>query len=110
MLRWADEPVLVYGYSLLLGGGIWITPLLQKTTWGGMRDFAPIAAAARVESIRIIVPSRIRLAGIRVTHAHGRGASDLRDHRQRFDARGNIGIEVDFPAFFEGWMLRPPVS
>jgi tripartite-type tricarboxylate transporter receptor subunit TctC len=46
------------GYTLLvLGGGIWITPLLQKTTWDGARDFAPISLMAREANLIAVHPS-----------------------------------------------------
>lgn len=46
------------GYSLLLlGGSIWITPLLQKTTWNGIQDFAPISIMAREANLIAVHPS-----------------------------------------------------
>ena len=46
------------GYTVLvLGGGIWITPLLQKTTWDGARDFAPISMMAREANMIAVHPS-----------------------------------------------------
>src|SRR5688572_14408844 len=47
-----------HGYTLLISGGIvWITPLLQKTIYDPVRDFAPITMVERSPNILAVHPS-----------------------------------------------------
>jgi tripartite-type tricarboxylate transporter receptor subunit TctC len=46
------------GYHLLVSGGsLWITPLLQKTSYDALRDFSPISMLSRQVLILVIHPS-----------------------------------------------------
>ena len=46
------------GYTLLVtGGGHWIAPFFEKTTYDPMKDFAPITLLDRAPSILVVHPS-----------------------------------------------------
>ena len=46
------------GYTLLIaGGGVWISPLLQKTGYDPLRDFAPIVVTDTAPNIMVVHPS-----------------------------------------------------
>jgi tripartite-type tricarboxylate transporter receptor subunit TctC len=46
------------GYTLLLfGNAFWTGPLLQKTPYDPVRDFAPITSIVRTPSVLVVVPS-----------------------------------------------------
>jgi tripartite-type tricarboxylate transporter receptor subunit TctC len=46
------------GYTVLLAGSsIWVTPLLQKTAYDALKDFAPITIAERSPNILVVHPS-----------------------------------------------------
>jgi tripartite-type tricarboxylate transporter receptor subunit TctC len=46
------------GYTLLFfGGALWTAPLLQKTPYDVVRDFAPITSVVKTPSVLVVVPS-----------------------------------------------------
>ena len=45
------------GYTLLTAGNVWIGPLIQKTPYDAVRDFAPVSLAARSPNAVVVHPS-----------------------------------------------------
>jgi tripartite-type tricarboxylate transporter receptor subunit TctC len=45
------------GYTLLVGGGFWRLPLLQKTPYDAQRDFSPVAFISRDINVVAVHPS-----------------------------------------------------
>ena len=46
------------GYTLLLyGPTIWITPLVRKSAWEPLKDFAPISLTVRAPNLLVVTPS-----------------------------------------------------
>jgi tripartite-type tricarboxylate transporter receptor subunit TctC len=46
------------GYTLIyVGGGFWVTPMLQKTTYDVARDFTPVTLATSSSTILVVHPS-----------------------------------------------------
>ncbi len=45
------------GYTLLTAGNVWIGPLIQQTPYDAVRDFSPIALAARSPNAVVVHPS-----------------------------------------------------
>jgi tripartite-type tricarboxylate transporter receptor subunit TctC len=45
------------GYTLLTAGNLWIGPLIQKTPYDAVRDFAPVSLVARSPNVVVVHPS-----------------------------------------------------
>ena len=46
------------GYTLMLyGPTIWITPLVRKSSWEPLKDFAPISLTVRAPNLLVVTPS-----------------------------------------------------